>query len=160
EASEGTIFIASSRPLGWDGVVAEVGRSVDWAPDDIAVAGHLVAINLDSELLRAERKGPHGFGHAMMPPGSLWIQGAGTSFSLRNHGTAHWGAVEVSVDRARRVLGRDIEPRQSYGIFDATLAAVVRALLLEAETRGTSGRLFADGLVVAIASRLARHAGL
>ncbi|MDB4969034.1 MAG: hypothetical protein JWN44_4723 [Myxococcales bacterium] len=150
---------ASSRGLAWDGVVAEVGCVPDWQADDLALAGHFIAMNRASEPLFIENKGPHGFNRIVMPPGSVWISPAGQSFTRRNQGVTRWGAVEVSVDKVRRALGRDIEIRGGCGISDEPLEAVVRALLLEAMTNGSSGPLFAESLGIAVAWRLARQFG-
>lgn len=151
--------MASSRALGWDGVVAEMGREVNWVADDLTVAGHFIAMNLDSKPLSIESKGSHGFTTITMPPGSLWINPAGRPFTRRNPGITRYGVVEVSLEKIRRVVGSDIDLRYAGSATDQALVCVTRALLLEAKTGGSSGPIFADALGVAVASRLARQFG-
>jgi AraC family transcriptional regulator len=159
-ALERSTIVASSRGLGWDGVVAEMGCVLDWQADDLTVAGHFIAMNMDSKPLVIEDKGARGFGHIVMPPESVWVNPARRSFTRRNPGVTRWGGVEISVDRMGRALGRDVELRFACGVVDEQLAALVRALLLEAETAGSSGPMFAEGLGIAIASRLATQFGV
>jgi AraC family transcriptional regulator len=159
DALNPTTILASSRGLGWDGVVAETGREVDWQADQLTVGGHLIAMNIDSKPLTVEDKGPRGFTRVMMPPRSVWINPAGRPFTRRNPGITHYAVVEVSVDKVRRVLGGDVEFAYACGVADEPLAHVVDALVLEAKTGGASGPLFADSLGVAVASRLARRFG-
>ena len=71
----------------------------------------------------------------------------------------HYAVVEISVDKMRRVLGRDVEFAYACGVADEPLACVVGALVLEAQTGGASGPLFADSLGVAVAARLAQRFG-
>lgn len=152
-------IVASSQGLGWDGVVAETGREVDWQADELTVGGHLIAMNIDSNPLIIEVKGPRGFTRVTMPPRSVWINPAGRPFTRRNPGITQYAVVEVSVDKVRRVLGCDVEFAYACGVTDEPLAHVVDALVLEAKTGGASGPLFADALGVAVASRLARRFG-
>jgi AraC family transcriptional regulator len=159
DALERSTILASSRALGWDGLVAEMGCVDDWQVDDLTVAGHFVAINLDSKPLTIENKGSHGFRRIVMPPDSLWLNPAGESFTRRNPGTTHWGAIEVCVERMQRTLGRDIELDGQCGVVDEQLAGLIRAALAEARSGGTSGTLFADSVGIAIASRLAHRFG-
>jgi AraC-like DNA-binding protein len=54
-----TVVLSSSRPLGWDGVAAEVGRSRSWEPVGLAMVGHYLAINpLLAEVTRGGSSGP------------------------------------------------------------------------------------------------------
>jgi AraC family transcriptional regulator len=159
EALNASTIGASSRGLGWDGLVAEVGREVNWDVDDLTVTGHFLAMNLDSKALHIEDKGPHGFTRVVMPPGSFWINPAGRPFTRRNPGITRYGAVELSVEKVSRALGSDVELRYACGVIDEPLARVVRSLLSEARTDGASGPLFADALGVAVAARLVRRFG-
>lgn len=152
-------IVASSRALGWDDVTVEMGTLTDWRVDHLTTAGHFVAINLDSKPLRVEHKGRGGFYDIVMPPDSLWISPAGESFTRRNPGLTRWGAIEISVGGMHRLLGRDVPPQYACGVHDAPFAAALRAMLVEVQTGGTSGALYADGLALAAASRLARQFG-
>lgn len=150
---------ASSRALGWDGIIAETGREVDWVADDLTVAGHLIVMNIDSKPLLIESKESHGFTKVTMAPGSMWINPAGRPFTRRNPGTTRYGILEVSVEKMRRAVGADVALRYACSATDETLACVTRALLLEAKAGGSSGPLFADAAGIAVASRLARQFG-
>jgi AraC family transcriptional regulator len=149
-----TIVLASSSGLGWDGLCAEVGRSRAFEPDDVEMAGHCLAINLASQPLVIETKGPHGFRRATLPPGSFWIQPSDAPFTQRNLGTFSYGGVLISPSKARRVLGADMDLQPTCGLFDERLAAVTRLLLLEACGGGPCERLYVDSLEVALILRL------
>lgn len=161
EVMEDAIVLATSLGLGWDGVVAEHGMSPAFAADQVAFTGHFVGINLDAKPLDVEVKQKHGFQHLVMPPNALAIHAAGMELSHRNPSFSRWGAIVLSTDKVRRVLGRDIEPRPGYDVVDPQLAGVVRAMLLELEVAGGAGRpLVVDGLATAMAACLARHSGV
>lgn len=149
--------LASSARFGWNGVLAEIGREKDWVADDLSFADHLVAINLDSQPFLVEQEQRRGFTRIMCPPDSLWICPAGHSFTRRTLTPVHYGAVAISIDKIKRVLGDGVELQYENGIIDATLAAVVRSLLVEAGTGGASGAMFAEAVTIAIAWRLARR---
>jgi AraC-like DNA-binding protein len=159
EALNASTIAVSSRGLGWDGLVVEMGREVNWEADDLTVAGHMIAVNIDSKPLLIENKGPHGFSRVTMPPWSFWINPAGRPFTRRNPGTTRYAVVEISVDKMCRTIRGDIELRYACGVTDERLACLVRALLLEARTNGSSGSLFTDSLGIAIVSRLAGRFG-
>jgi AraC family transcriptional regulator len=159
DALADSVVHASSRALGWDGVVAEIGESRDWKADDLALAGHLAVLNVDSRPLIVEWKGPRGYYQVRSGPGGLWIHPAQASFTNRGQGIARWAAVEVSSEKVRRVLGHDLALRPTYGVVDEPLAAVIRALAAEAGVKSKTGPLFADGLTIALVSRLAILSG-
>lgn len=155
-----TIVSASSRGLGWAGVVVEVGRTRDWIADELACAGHLVVQNLGERPLTFERQGLRGIRRVATPPRGLWVAPALEPFTHRLRGTAKWAAVEITTDRARRVLGRDIEPRPRYGLVDPQLPPIMRALLAEVTARGVTGILYVESLVIAFIHRLASISGI
>jgi AraC family transcriptional regulator len=64
--------------------------------------------------------------------------------------------VLITPSKAQRVLGRDLDFRLDHCLVDARLAQVARLLFEEASARGANGPLYADGLVIALLSRLAR----
>jgi len=150
-------IVASSAPLGWRGVLAEIGRDRDWAADDLTFAGHVIAINLGSRPVVIEHKQRGVFTRVTCAPESLWINPAGRPFTRRTVTPAHYGAVELSIETINRVLGHRVELRHELGVSDEPLAAVVRSLLVEASTHGASGAMFAEAVTIAIAWRLARR---
>ena len=149
-------IFASSRHFGWRGLVVEMGRIIDWQADELTMAGHFLAINLDDEPLVIENKGRHGFQTIVMPPGAMWINAAGDPFTRRNPGVTKWGGVELSVEMMQRLLGRDVAVTTRCSVVDEPLAALVRALLVETRSGGRSGGLYAEGVALALASLLAR----
>jgi AraC family transcriptional regulator len=150
---------ATSSGLGWQGLHAEAGQNAGWSVDDLVVRGHYLAVNRAAEALVIERRTPAGFRREVIPPGTLWVQPAGTPFSFRVAQTSVWGAVVVDPERIRSLTGAlpAIEP--GFGVADPALVALVQALLAETFAGGTAGRLFADGMATALAAQLLRRHG-
>ena len=145
---------ASSRALAWDGVVVEQGMSSRFEGGQVALAGHWLGINLDDPLVM-ETTDVDGLRRSViLGTGSFLILPAGSGFNLRSKPSA-WGAVEVSLDKIRCVLGTDLRVVPMHGLSDKPLAAVVLALLHEAATGGAAGRSYRDALVLALVARLA-----
>ncbi len=155
-----SVVLASSSGLGWNGLVAELGRSNCWRAENLAFSGHFLAMNMSEQPLKLERKGPHGHRRVTMPPGSLWLAGADVPFSHQNAGVSVWGCLEVTQDKVRRVLGCDLDTHDGYAVLDEPLSAVAHALFEETRTGGGSGPLFVDGLTVALVGRMARLFGV
>ncbi|HZL21390.1 MAG TPA: helix-turn-helix transcriptional regulator [Polyangia bacterium] len=144
---------ASSRALGWDGVVVEQGVSSRFEGVQVAPSGHWLGINLDDPRV-IETTDVDGLRPVIVGTGSFVILPAGSWFDLRS-GPSAWGAVEVSLDKIRRVVGTDLRVVPMHGLSDEPLAAVVLALLHEAATGGAAGRSYRDALVLALVARLA-----
>jgi AraC family transcriptional regulator len=155
----GSVVTASSWQLGWDGAVAEMGRSNVWDPTELSTDGHYLAINLDSTPLPMEAREGCERRLVTVPPGGFLISPAGVPFTMRILEPSHYGAVEISLPKVRRVLGRDLGLEPALGVVDEPLSEVLRTLLAEIVRGGSSGSLYADGLLVAIISRLASAFG-
>jgi AraC family transcriptional regulator len=149
-----SIVLASSSGLGWADFAAEVGHSRAFEPDGVVMAGHNLAMNVASCPLQVEVKGAHGFQRATLPPKSFWIQPGKVPFALRILGPARYGGVQISLSRARRLLGADMEVRPVFGLVDERLAAISRLILLETCAGGPSEQLYVEGLEIALLSRL------
>src|SRR5690242_17696892 len=67
-------ILATSAGLGWQGVIAEIGRGRDWQADDLTFGGHLIGMNIGSRPMVLEDKSGGRFARIIAPPGSLWIQ--------------------------------------------------------------------------------------
>jgi len=147
------VVAASSRALGWDGVVVERGVSSRCEGQQVAIAGHWLGINLQGPLVM-ETKDADGFHPMTLGTGSFVILPAGAAFDLPS-GPSEWGVVEISLDKIRRVLGTDLCVLPRHGLSDQPLATVVLALLHEATTGGAAGRSYRDALVLALVARLA-----
>jgi AraC family transcriptional regulator len=150
-----TVVLASSYDLGWNGAAAEVGRSRAWEPVELASAGHYLAINLDSKPLPMETRDGRKRRRVALPPGSFQITPAGVPFTMRILKPSRFGAVEISLARIRELLGYDLQLEPGLGIVDEALAEVMLSLLAEVVRGGSSGPLYAEGLLIAIVSRLA-----
>lgn len=160
DALDGCVVLASSGGLGWDGVACEIGVTPHSEADDLSIAGHNVATNLGPEAVPFEFKVPGGYVDVLMPPGALWINPAGAPFTQRHHEPFRWSAFDISLEKVRRVLGRDLDLRPVAVLHDEPLAAVTGALGAQVSTGGSAGPLFADALLVALVSCLARLAGV
>ena len=141
------------RALRWDGVVVARGVSSRFEAEHVAISSHWLGINLDDPLV-IETRQVDGLRPVILETGSFVILPAGADFNLRS-GPSTWGAVEISLDKIRRVLGTNLRVVPIHGLSDQPLAAVVLALLQEAATAGAAGRAFRDALVLALVARLA-----
>ena len=143
----------SGGALAWDGVVVGQGVTSHSEAEHVATSSHWLGINLDDPVV-IETVHLDGLRPRILETGSLVILPAGAGFNFRS-GRSTWGAVEVSLDKIRRVLGTDLRVAPIHGLSDQPLAAVVLALLHEAATGGVVGRAFREALVLALVARLA-----
>jgi AraC family transcriptional regulator len=162
DALRGAEVVVSSQPLGWPGVLVEAGRNDAWEVDDLMVAHHYLALNVDVAPLTFEVRGAHGFRRVTLDPGSAWVCPAGEPFTHRV-GTPNAYAL-LAVDPAR--LDRLVHPsggrvalRRTYDVRVPQLDHLVRALVVEADRGGPGGPPFVDALTTAIGLQLARVAG-
>ena len=150
-----TLVLTSSRQLGWEGAVAESGRSRAWEPTELTTAGHYLAINLAPQPLPIEVRDGGESRRVILPPDSFQISPANVPFTMRILEPSHYGALEISRPKIRRLLGRDLELPPGLGVIDEPLARIVRELLAEVGRGGSSGPLYSEGLLIAVASRVA-----
>lgn len=143
-----------------DGYIVETGISEEF-DGQMTLEGHFISIYLDGHPSKIDVKGPNGYRTIVQPPNSLFINPAQNLFEYK-HGFLRWGAVEVSRERVRKALGlqRDLDFAPQHGLVDKALAHVVRGLIEESQLGHTGGNIFMDGLVTAIATKLAVHSGL
>ncbi|MGX9962544.1 helix-turn-helix domain-containing protein [Roseomonas sp. F4] len=158
-ALEHARLVASSAGLGWNGLHVEAGQNDGWSVDDLVVRGHYLAVNRAAEALVIERRTAHGFRREVIPPGTLWIQPAETPFSFRVAQTSRWGAAVIDPERIRSLTGGLPAMEPGFGVADPALVALLQALLAETLAGGTAGRLFADGMAVALSAQLLRLHG-
>jgi len=148
---------ASSKGLPWNALVAEIVAHSNWESNDVTVGGHYLAMNIGAVPLRFEAKGPHGFQHVLMPPGSIWLNPEGRPFTHRVTGAMEFGAIVLPATHVNRLLGRHVELRPRCGFEDEVLRCLCRAVLLEMRDGGKKGPPFADALALAISVHLATH---
>ncbi|MBI5748693.1 MAG: helix-turn-helix transcriptional regulator [Nitrospinae bacterium] len=155
---EGAGIQFSSKNLGWDGVVVEKGVQHGWDATDFSVSGHYLAINLSNVSLSFERKTPHGFKREVMPPGTLWLNPTGETFTHRVKQVCTYGAIVLDFDKFERLAGiPKTELRLHYSIQDPQLEYLIRTLLIEVKNQGINGRIFCDSLTAALSAYLTAH---
>lgn len=145
----------SSKNLGWDGIAVEKGVQHGWDATDFSVPGHYLAINLSNVSLSFERKTPHGFKREVMPPGTLWLNPAGETFTHHVKQVCTYGAVVL--DQGKLVRLTEMTNRELYSCYslrDHHLVHLMHTLLLEARNGGINGELFRDSVTAAMAIQL------
>lgn len=150
---------ATSKTYGWDGLYVEVGENQGWQVRDLVPVGHYIAINrlatdFNFEALQGER-----WVQQIMPPGSLWIQPAGQSFSFNVTERSQWCGAIVQPAKLKAILGSDSAVEPVIGLLDETLGPVMQGLCAEVLRGGTSGRLFAESMLAVIGTQLMRLFG-
>jgi AraC family transcriptional regulator len=148
-------ILNTSAGLGWQGLHVEIGENDGWDLDNLSICGHYVALNLNTVPLVIERRTPVGFRREAIAPGSLWVQPAGDPFTFRVAQTSRYAGVVLDSDRAKSLIGVDLALRPTFSLDDTDLIRLVRTAAAETQRGGMSGRLFADGVTVALAARLA-----
>jgi AraC family transcriptional regulator len=150
---------ATSKTYGWDGLYAEVGENQGWQVRDLVPVGHYVAlsrapVDFHFEALQQGRWVTH-----TMPPGSLWIQPAHEPFSFNVTERAQWCGAILQPSKLKALLGSDSAVEPVIGLKDDVLGPAMQALCAEVLAGGSSGRRFADGMLVVIGTQLQRLFG-
>lgn len=155
DALAGTTIEVSSEGLPWGGVHVEYGHNEGWDVRELAVADHYLALNTDPVPLRFEVLRGGGSEEVELAPGAVWFCPAGESFSHRVPTAASFALVTITPGRLEQLLGGAVPRlRRRYGVVQAPLEHLVRALVAEAERGGASGPLFADAVGAALAWQL------
>jgi AraC-like DNA-binding protein len=145
--------------MSGDGYTVEAGITKSLEVDDLIFTGNLIGIYLDpGRPTVIEAKGPHGFQKVVQPYNTLMINPAGVPITQRN-GFCRWGVVELSTEKMRKLIGRDVDFPPTREIDDQALAAVIRGLIHDAENGAPAGPLFAESLLIAAAAKLASFGG-
>jgi len=165
EALGDATLAVSSQPLGWPGLLVEAGTNPRWEVDDITVADHYLALNLDPTPLRFEVSGPRGFRPVVLHPGDIWVCPADEAFTHRVPSSNAFALVAIEPGYFARLLGAlpdepaRVELRRAYGIRAPQLEHLVRALVAEADQGNPGGLPFVEALATAVSLQLAQHAG-
>lgn len=152
---DNTIILGSSRASGCP-VISEIGLSHGFEPDGIAVAGHLVSVNLNDRPIEVEFRRSRAYHRRDLAPRTFFVNPAGMPMYQRNIGPpVRFCALEIPPAWADRVIGApfDVEPR--CGLVDRALAQLIDTLVLELETGCQSGALYLESLSIAFTVRLA-----
>jgi AraC family transcriptional regulator len=165
DALGGAEVHVSSRALGWPGVVAEAGWNDAWEVDDLTVAHHYLALNVDPTPLTFEVKGARGFRRVTLDPGAAWVCPAGEPFTHRVADASSYALVAIAPDRLDRSLQRPdadggVALRRTYDVRVPQIEHVVKALVVEADRGNPGGLAFVDALTTALAVQLERAAGV
>lgn len=162
EVTPGQI-VASSKGLGWDGIYIEKGENERFNPDDVTVPQHYFAMNIGPAFEWEWKDGKHFRTHRY-EPGELWVNPAGVPFSHRINTYNQF--VLLTLDPQKLV---DILPdqplldrqvfRHQHKAQDHHLQTLMQALLVEAESGGPNGKLYADTLSTALAAHFVNRYG-
>lgn len=162
EVDAGCIWV-SSKGLNWDGVYIEKGENEGFNPDDVTVPQHYFAMNV-GPAFEWEWKDGKTFKTHRYDPGDLWVNPAGVPFSHRI-GT-HNEFVLLTLDPAKLAEVLPSQPlidrqafRRQHKVRDRHLQTLIQALLIEAESNGPNGKLYADTLSTALATHFVNHYG-
>jgi AraC family transcriptional regulator len=156
---ESTLVGPSSVPLGWDGVTVERRMIPVGEITELSIHQHFLLL-WDAEPAVGEREQrPGTFVPYRKLPGTITTLPPGLRSTYR-HATENT-LVVCAIDQ-RYLDGVEVELdkrppgpfHQLYGTDEPTLRDLMRLLAKEAEAGGPSGRVYADSLSTALATRL------
>ena len=153
-------IFATSKTYGWDGIYAEVGENQGWQVEGMVPVGHYIAISRDTEDFHFKVRDAAGaWQSVVMKPGSLWIQPAHQAFSFDVQMMSRWCGVIVQPAKLKALVGSDSAIEPVIGLHDEVLSPVMQAICAEVLRGGTSGRKFADAMLMVIGTQLLRLFG-
>jgi AraC family transcriptional regulator len=153
-------IFATSKTYGWDGLYAEVGENQGWHVEGMVPVGHYLAISRDTEDFHFKLRDASGVWQpVVMKPGSLWIQPAHQAFSFDVTSMSRWCGVIVQPAKLKALVGSESAVESVIGLQDEVLTPVMQAICAEVMRGGTSGRKFADAMLMVIATQLLRLFG-
>lgn len=160
DVNAGSILV-SSKDLSWEGIYIEKGENEGFTPEDVTVTEHYFAMNTGSAF-EWEWKDGKTFRTHRYETGDLWVNPAGIPFSHRISG--HNQFALLTLDPAKVVEALINHPlierqvfRRQHQVKDKHLQVLMQALLVEAESGGPNGRLYADTLSTALAVHFVNH---
>jgi AraC family transcriptional regulator len=156
--------LCSSNKLGWDGVYLEHHRAFPVERNDSVSTHHLVVL-FTSHVSRGETSAEHGrFVPYSFSPGEMKLYSAGPIGACRPFTDATM--IPCALDpRLVAEVGDDlgapstVEFRPIANLRDDSLQGIVKLLAAEANSRGASGKLYADHLAHALALRFRQLSG-
>lgn len=157
----------TSRRLAWPGLIVEAGHKPSWEVDDLTVAHHYLALNVDPHPLRFDvRGGDRGrFRRVTLDPGSIWVCPSEEPFTHRVRDPSSYILVSIEPSYLERLVRHSNDGasratlRRAYGVGSSQLEHVVKALAAEAEQRNPHGVVFVDALAMALGLHLLQGAG-
>jgi len=153
----------TSRRLGWPGIVVEAGHKPWWEVDDLTVAHHYLALNVDPSPLRFDVRGARRFQAVTLDPGAIWACPSGEPFTHRVRDASSYILVSLEPARLERLVRHSTGAESPalhrvYGVRTPQIEHVVKALAAEAEQRNPHGLAFVEALSTALGLELLRHA--
>lgn len=154
-------ILVSSKDLNWNGIYIEKGENDSFNPDDVTVPQHYFAMNV-GQPFAWEWKDGKTFKTHCYGPGDLWVNPAGVPFSHRINDYNQF--VLLTLDPAKVVEALPDYPlierqvfRRQHRAQDRHLQMLLQSLLVEAESGGPNGKLYADALSTALAAHFVNH---
>ncbi|ESA33988.1 family transcriptional regulator [Leptolyngbya sp. Heron Island J] len=154
-------ILVSSKDLNWDGIYIEKGENDSFNPDDVTVPQHYFAMNV-GQPFEWEWQDGRTFKTHCYGPGELWVNPAGVPFSHRINTYNQF--VLLTLDPAKVVEVLPDYPllerrtfRRQHKVQDRHLQMLLQSLLVEAESGGRNGKLYADALSMALAAHFVNH---
>ena len=156
--------MASSEPLGWDGVTATRYRSVPGEHNFPAVPADMATVYL-GEPVRSARWSAGGRREGTAVRGDVTVKASGQPSGWRFDGDVDFFVMRLGrafLGRVAEENGLDagtVELLASLDRRDEAVEHVGLAMLAEIESGGTSGRVYGDALSTALATHLLRNHG-
>lgn len=156
--------LVSSQDLSWDGIYVEKGEKTVSHPDNLSISQHCFVMSLGPSF-EWECKEGKTFKTYRYNPGDIWVNPAGAPFSCRVNLYNQFVAVTLDPSKVVEALPEyPLVERQifqpQYQAQDRHLQTLIQALLVEAESGGPNGRLYADSLSAALAVHFVNHYGM
>ncbi len=156
-------ILTSSKDLNWEGLYIEKGENESFNPENVTVAQHYFAMNIGAPY-EWEWKDGNTFKTHRYEQGDLWINPAGVPFSHRIN--THNQFVLLTLDPQKLTEALPHQPligqqvfRRQHKAQDKHLQTLIQALLIEVESGGPNGRLYADTLSTALSLHFVNHYG-
>jgi AraC family transcriptional regulator len=156
EAHADAEMSASSAGLPWKGLVVEEGAVDGWEARDLVSAKHFVAVNVAAASLTFERKEGRHFRRVVMPPGSCWVNPAGTPFTHLIRDSSRFVNVLLDPELLDQLVDDEVTLRLALPADAPQIAHLAQALAAEARQGGPNGPGFASSVGAALAGYLAR----
>lgn len=154
--------LLSSRPRGWSGILVEVHRARDV---DIVVqhSHHVVSMLLRGPIDLLQRR--NGFvAQKLMHAGDVIITPVGEPKLLRHREAAEILKLHIEPSFVERVIEdmggsaqKGIKLLDNFGVRDAHIEGLARALLAEARTERFASRIYVESLANQLVVHLLRH---
>ena len=151
----------SSRALGWDGVLVEVGSAQQFHPTEVTTREFYFALDRGTNLHWTAQHDGH-MQHLITQPGEIWVNPPSVPFTHVVSEPCQFAI--LTIDQATMLRGitnpqmvRQLQFLNSYNVSDPVLTSCIEALVAELRTGGRSGLTFVNHVVGAFAEYYIRH---